>query len=143
MSDLKREITQKYNVLTSDGVALRGLFIIDKEVRFMSRKPFTSDWGLFWLVNMNPNPGKRALVHQTTCGLCWVASQQTNQKPAHAGFSQTCSMPFACAYCSAATNSCLIACTVSSLYWRGVASSVWGLHSACVVSGSGCASLQT
>ena len=32
VSDLKREITQKYNVLTSDGVALRGLFIIDKEV---------------------------------------------------------------------------------------------------------------
>ena len=33
VSDLKREITQKYNVLTADGVALRGLFIIDKEVR--------------------------------------------------------------------------------------------------------------
>jgi hypothetical protein len=33
VSDLKREITQKYNVLTADGVALRGLFIIDKEAR--------------------------------------------------------------------------------------------------------------
>lgn len=33
VSDLKREIVQKYNVLTPDGVALRGLFIIDKEVR--------------------------------------------------------------------------------------------------------------
>ena len=32
VSDLKREIVQKYNVLTPDGVALRGLFIIDKEV---------------------------------------------------------------------------------------------------------------
>ncbi|CAK0787234.1 myb-like DNA-binding protein bas1 [Coccomyxa viridis] len=31
VSDLKREIVQKYNVLTPDGVALRGLFIIDKE----------------------------------------------------------------------------------------------------------------
>ncbi len=37
MSDLKREITQRYNVLTPDGVALRGLFIIDKEVRSSSR----------------------------------------------------------------------------------------------------------
>ena len=34
VSDLKREIVQKYNVLTSDGVALPGLFIIDKEVIF-------------------------------------------------------------------------------------------------------------
>ena len=33
MSDLKREISSKYYVLTRDGVALRGLFIIDKEVR--------------------------------------------------------------------------------------------------------------
>ncbi len=32
VSDLKREIVQKYNVLTPEGVALRGLFIIDKEV---------------------------------------------------------------------------------------------------------------
>lgn len=32
MSDLKREISKKYNVLTEDGVALRGLFIVDKEV---------------------------------------------------------------------------------------------------------------
>ena len=32
VSDLKREISNKYYVLTSDGVALRGLFIIDKEV---------------------------------------------------------------------------------------------------------------
>ncbi|KAK9824057.1 hypothetical protein WJX72_007408 [[Myrmecia] bisecta] len=31
VSDLKREISLKYNVLTEDGVALRGLFIIDKE----------------------------------------------------------------------------------------------------------------
>eukprot|EP00891_Asterochloris_glomerata_P003685 jgi/Astpho2/3685/Aster-04875 len=31
VSDLKREISKKYNVLTEDGVALRGLFIIDKE----------------------------------------------------------------------------------------------------------------
>jgi len=31
VSDLKREISKKYNVLTDDGVALRGLFIIDKE----------------------------------------------------------------------------------------------------------------
>ena len=33
VSDLKREISQKYQVLNPDGVALRGLFIIDKEVR--------------------------------------------------------------------------------------------------------------
>lgn len=33
VSDLKREISKKYNVLTEDGVALRGLFIVDKEVR--------------------------------------------------------------------------------------------------------------
>lgn len=32
VSDLKREISQKYQVLNPDGVALRGLFIIDKEV---------------------------------------------------------------------------------------------------------------
>ena len=32
VSDLKREISSKYYVLTQDGVALRGLFIIDKEV---------------------------------------------------------------------------------------------------------------
>ena len=32
VSDLKREISTKYQVLTPDGVALRGLFIIDKEV---------------------------------------------------------------------------------------------------------------
>jgi len=31
VSDLKREISKKYNVLTDDGVALRGLFIVDKE----------------------------------------------------------------------------------------------------------------
>jgi peroxiredoxin (alkyl hydroperoxide reductase subunit C) len=31
VSDLKKEISMKYNVLTADGVALRGLFIIDKE----------------------------------------------------------------------------------------------------------------
>ncbi|EIE20432.1 thioredoxin-like protein [Coccomyxa subellipsoidea C-169] len=31
VSDLKREIVQKYNVLTPEGVALRGLFLIDKE----------------------------------------------------------------------------------------------------------------
>ncbi|KAA6417224.1 MAG: 2-cys peroxiredoxin [Trebouxia sp. A1-2] len=31
VSDLKREISKKYNVLTEDGVALRGLFIVDKE----------------------------------------------------------------------------------------------------------------
>ena len=34
VSDLKREISSKYYVLTKDGVALRGLFIIDKEVKF-------------------------------------------------------------------------------------------------------------
>ncbi len=34
VSDLKREISKKYNVLTEDGVALRGLFIVDKEVGF-------------------------------------------------------------------------------------------------------------
>ena len=33
VSDLKREITTRYNVLTPDGVALRGLFIVDKEAR--------------------------------------------------------------------------------------------------------------
>ncbi len=33
VSDIKREISEKYGVLTDDGVALRGLFIIDKEVR--------------------------------------------------------------------------------------------------------------
>jgi alkyl hydroperoxide reductase subunit AhpC len=32
VSDLKREISTKYNVLTDEGVALRGLFVIDKEV---------------------------------------------------------------------------------------------------------------
>lgn len=31
VSDLKKEISASYNVLTDDGVALRGLFIIDKE----------------------------------------------------------------------------------------------------------------
>lgn len=38
VSDIKREISDKYGVLTDDGVALRGLFIIDKEV-----------WPSFWL----------------------------------------------------------------------------------------------
>lgn len=33
VSDLKREISTKYNVLADEGVALRGLFIIDKEVK--------------------------------------------------------------------------------------------------------------
>lgn len=33
VSDLKREISLKYNVLSEDGVALRGLFLIDREVR--------------------------------------------------------------------------------------------------------------
>lgn len=37
MSDLKREISKKYNVLTEDGVALRGLFIVDKEVGFATQ----------------------------------------------------------------------------------------------------------
>ena len=32
VSDLKREIATKYSVLNADGVALRGLFIVDKEV---------------------------------------------------------------------------------------------------------------
>ena len=32
VSDLKREISVKYNVLSEDGVALRGLFLIDREV---------------------------------------------------------------------------------------------------------------
>lgn len=31
VSDLKREVAEKYNVLSDEGVALRGLFIIDKE----------------------------------------------------------------------------------------------------------------
>nr|UEQ11886.1 thiol-specific antioxidant protein [Kumanoa mahlacensis] len=31
VSDLKKEISRSYNVLTDDSVALRGLFIIDKE----------------------------------------------------------------------------------------------------------------
>jgi peroxiredoxin 2/4 len=31
VSDLKKEISAAYNVLTEDGIALRGLFIIDKE----------------------------------------------------------------------------------------------------------------
>ena len=31
LSDLTKEISNKYNVLTDRGVALRGLFIIDKE----------------------------------------------------------------------------------------------------------------
>lgn len=31
ISDLKKNISKAYNVLSSDGVALRGLFIIDKE----------------------------------------------------------------------------------------------------------------
>lgn len=33
VADLKREICTAYNVLSDEGVALRGLFIIDKEVR--------------------------------------------------------------------------------------------------------------
>jgi alkyl hydroperoxide reductase subunit AhpC len=33
VSDLKREISTKYGVLSEDGVALRGLFLIDREVR--------------------------------------------------------------------------------------------------------------
>ncbi len=35
VSDIKREISQKYQVLNADGVALRGLFVIDKEVTFL------------------------------------------------------------------------------------------------------------
>lgn len=35
VSDLKREISLKYNVLSEDGVALRGLFLIDREVKFL------------------------------------------------------------------------------------------------------------
>lgn len=31
VSDLKREVAQAYSVLSDEGVALRGLFIIDKE----------------------------------------------------------------------------------------------------------------
>jgi peroxiredoxin (alkyl hydroperoxide reductase subunit C) len=31
VSDLKKEISEAYGVLTEEGVALRGLFIIDKE----------------------------------------------------------------------------------------------------------------
>ena len=31
MADLKREISESYGVLTDEGIALRGLFIIDKE----------------------------------------------------------------------------------------------------------------
>ena len=31
VSDLKKEISAAYNVLTDDGIALRGLFILDKE----------------------------------------------------------------------------------------------------------------
>lgn len=31
MADLKKEISEAYGVLTEDGIALRGLFIIDKE----------------------------------------------------------------------------------------------------------------
>lgn len=31
VSDLKKDISRKYNLLTENGVALRGLFIIDKE----------------------------------------------------------------------------------------------------------------
>jgi peroxiredoxin (alkyl hydroperoxide reductase subunit C) len=31
ISDLKKEISAAYNVLTDEGIALRGLFIIDKE----------------------------------------------------------------------------------------------------------------
>jgi len=31
VADLKKEISEKYGVLTEDGIALRGLFIIDKE----------------------------------------------------------------------------------------------------------------
>ena len=32
MADLKRQISEAYGVLSADGVALRGLFIIDKDV---------------------------------------------------------------------------------------------------------------
>jgi hypothetical protein len=46
VSDLKREIVQKYNVLTPDGVALRGLFIIDKEVMPPSRPALLSTHAL-------------------------------------------------------------------------------------------------
>jgi peroxiredoxin (alkyl hydroperoxide reductase subunit C) len=31
VADLKKEISEAYGVLTGDGIALRGLFIIDKE----------------------------------------------------------------------------------------------------------------
>ena len=31
VADLKKEISKAYGVLTEDGIALRGLFIIDKE----------------------------------------------------------------------------------------------------------------
>ena len=43
VSDLKREISQKYQVLNPDGVALRGLFIIDKEVRGHASKQHCND----------------------------------------------------------------------------------------------------
>ena len=42
VSDLKREISSKYYVLTSDGVALRGLFVIDKEVS--TRLSLSDSW---------------------------------------------------------------------------------------------------
>ena len=31
MADLKKEISESYGVLTDEGIALRGFFIIDKE----------------------------------------------------------------------------------------------------------------
>jgi len=39
VSDLKREIAEAYGVLSDDGVALRGLFIIDKEVAPVAELP--------------------------------------------------------------------------------------------------------
>ena len=54
VSDIKREISQKYQVLNSDGVALRGLFVIDKEVSRGSLKPNT----LWYLVIDLPARGK-------------------------------------------------------------------------------------
>lgn len=43
VSDLKREIALKYGVLSEDGVALRGLFLIDPKVTSW-RLPLSLSW---------------------------------------------------------------------------------------------------
>jgi AhpC/TSA family len=92
VSDLKREISTKYRVLSADGVALRGLFIIDKEVcppppraspvqpapvLCLPRSP--SPQGVRTLTGTSLKPGQRIELvlfgmENWTCGPCLAAN---------------------------------------------------------------------